>query len=211
MVLLPELRWTWVQWKDDRSTTSVDSRLDGVRRKCENLVGDSYGPVHTLVHTQQSEDWISYRGVWNFEFWIYHWRRCRHLASWTWFPCDCRNRWEKKVQRSYRSYGNPHSSDSSDNDRWDRKRSISAIVVAVIAIALCSRHLTECKIRHFQLHFHFVVLQRWLRNVQKNVMQVQNRCFVTISLFLFRRRRRCLSSLMPTLEVLLTASVPSVL
>ena len=40
---------------------------------------------------------------------------------------------KKKVQRSQRSYQKPLSSDRSDNNPWDRKSSISAIVVAAIA------------------------------------------------------------------------------
>ena len=55
---------------------------------------------------------------------------------------------------------------------------------------------TTRKIRHF----HFVVVQRQQRNVQKSVMHVQSCCFANLSLLLFcrsrcRRRRRCLSSL----------------
>ena len=54
---------------------------------------------------------------------------------------------------------------------------------------------TEREIRHF----HVVVVQRRLRNVQKSVMHVQSCCFANINLLLFcrspcRRRRRCLSS-----------------
>ena len=55
---------------------------------------------------------------------------------------------------------------------------------------------TEGEIRHF----HVVVVQRRLRNVQKSVMHVQGCCFANIKLLLFcrsrcRRRRRCFSSL----------------
>ena len=34
-------------------------------------------------------------------------------------------------------------------------------------------------------HFHVVVVQRRLRNVQKNVMQVQSCCFANLALLLF--------------------------
>ena len=49
-------------------------------------------------------------------------------------------------------------------------------------------------------HFHVVVVQWRLRNVQKSVMHVQGCCFANLNLLLFcrsrcRRRRRCLSSL----------------
>ena len=49
-------------------------------------------------------------------------------------------------------------------------------------------------------HFHVVVVQRRLRNVQKSVMHVQSCCFPCLNLLLFcrsrcRHRRRCLSSL----------------
>ena len=49
-------------------------------------------------------------------------------------------------------------------------------------------------------HFHVVVVQRRLRNVQKSVMHVQSCCFANINLLRYcrshcRRRRRCLSSL----------------
>ena len=55
---------------------------------------------------------------------------------------------------------------------------------------------TEGEIRHF----HVVVVQRRLRNVQKSVMHVQSCCFANIKLLLFcrsrcLRRRRCFSSL----------------
>ena len=54
---------------------------------------------------------------------------------------------------------------------------------------------TERKIRHF----HFVVVQRQQRNVQKSVVHVQSCCFSNLNLLLFSRprcgrRRRCLSS-----------------
>ena len=56
--------------------------------------------------------------------------------------------------------------------------------------------LTKREIRHF----HVVVVQRRLRNVQNKVMHVQSYCFANLNLFPFcrsrcRRRRRCLSSL----------------
>ena len=49
-------------------------------------------------------------------------------------------------------------------------------------------------------HFHVVIVQRRLRNVQKCVMHVQSCCFANINLLVFcrsrcRRRRLCLSSL----------------
>ena len=52
-------------------------------------------------------------------------------------------------------------------------------------------------------HFHVVVVQRRLRNVQKSVMHVQSCCFANLNLFLFcrfrcRRRRRCVNSLITT-------------
>ena len=53
------------------------------------------------------------------------------------------------------------------------------------------------------MHFHVVVVQRRLRNVEKikSVMHVQSCCFANINLLLLcrsrcRRRRRCLSSLL---------------
>ena len=56
-------------------------------------------------------------------------------------------------------------------------------------------------------HFHVVVVQRRLRNVQKSVMHVQSCCFANLNLLLFccsrcRRRRRCLSYLLPVTCVL---------
>ena len=51
-------------------------------------------------------------------------------------------------------------------------------------------------------HFHVVVVQRRLRNVQKSVMHEQSYCFANLNPLLFcprsrcRRRRRLLSSLM---------------
>ena len=50
-------------------------------------------------------------------------------------------------------------------------------------------------------YFHVVVVQRRQRNVQKSVMHVQSCCFANLNLLLFcrsrwRRRRRCLSSLL---------------
>ena len=52
-------------------------------------------------------------------------------------------------------------------------------------------------------HYHVVVVQRRLRNVQKSVMPVQSCCFANLNLLLFfrfrcRLRRRCLSTLIPT-------------
>ena len=52
-------------------------------------------------------------------------------------------------------------------------------------------------------HFHVVVVQRWLRNVQKSLVHMQSCCFANLNLFLFcgsrcrrrGRRRLCLSSL----------------
>ena len=49
--------------------------------------------------------------------------------------------------------------------------------------------------------FHVAVVQRWLTNVQKSVMHVQNYCFNNLNRLLFRhsrcrRHRRCLSSLL---------------
>ena len=41
--------------------------------------------------------------------------------------------------------------------------------------------LTKRKIRYF----HVVVVQRWLRNAQKRLMHVQNRCFVIIIAYCF--------------------------
>ena len=54
--------------------------------------------------------------------------------------------------------------------------------------------------------FHVVVVQRRQRNVQKNVMHVQNCCFACLNLLLFcrsrspRRRRRCVNSLKSLME-----------
>ena len=53
---------------------------------------------------------------------------------------------------------------------------------------------TKREIRHFNV----VVVQRRLRNVQKSVTHVQSCCFADLNLFCrsrWRRRRRCLSSL----------------
>ena len=52
-------------------------------------------------------------------------------------------------------------------------------------------------------HYHVVVVQRRLKNVQKSVMHVQSCCFANLNLLLFfrsrrRLRRRCLSTLIPT-------------
>ena len=41
--------------------------------------------------------------------------------------------------------------------------------------------LMKSKIRYF----HVVVVQRWLRNAQKSLMHVQNRCFVIIIAYCF--------------------------
>ena len=54
--------------------------------------------------------------------------------------------------------------------------------------------------KHEIRHFHVVVVQRRLRNVQKSLIHVQTCCFANLNLLLFcrsrcRRRRRCLSSL----------------
>ena len=52
-----------------------------------------------------------------------------------WFPydrCDRCNHWEKKSSVIAAIIWKPLSSNRSDNDRWDRKNSISAIVVAAI-------------------------------------------------------------------------------
>ena len=51
-------------------------------------------------------------------------------------------------------------------------------------------------------HFHVVVVQRRQRNLQKKRDHVQSCCFASLNLLLFcrshcRRRRRCLSSLLP--------------
>ena len=59
---------------------------------------------------------------------------------------------------------------------------------------------TKCEIRHF----HVVVVQHRLRNVQKSVMLLQSCCFVNLNQLLFcrsrcrcrRNRRRCLSFLL---------------
>ena len=56
---------------------------------------------------------------------------------------------------------------------------------------------TKCEIRHF----HVVVMQRRLRNVQKSVMRVQSCCFADLNLLLFCRsrchhRHHCLSCLL---------------
>ena len=50
-------------------------------------------------------------------------------------------------------------------------------------------------------HFHVVVVQRWLKNVQNSVTHMQSYCFANLNLILFccsycRRRRRCLSLLL---------------
>ena len=52
-------------------------------------------------------------------------------------------------------------------------------------------------------HYHVVVVQRRLKNVQKSVMHVQSCCFADLNQLLFFRsrcllRRRCLSTLIPT-------------
>ena len=45
--------------------------------------------------------------------------------------------------------------------------------------------------------FHVVVVQGWLKNVQKSVIHVQSCCFTDINLLLFLAvLRRCLSSLL---------------
>ena len=51
-------------------------------------------------------------------------------------------------------------------------------------------------------HYHAVVVQRRLKNVQKSVMHVLSCCFANLNLLLFfrsrcRLRRRCLSTLVP--------------
>ena len=49
--------------------------------------------------------------------------------------------------------------------------------------------------------FHFVVVQRWQRNVQKSVMHVQSCCFAVLFFCRSPCRRRCLSSQMgPTVK-----------
>ena len=54
--------------------------------------------------------------------------------------------------------------------------------------------------------FHFVVVQRWQRNVQKSVMHVQSCCFAVLCFWRSPCRRRCLSSQMaPTVTPGLTS------
>ena len=54
--------------------------------------------------------------------------------------------------------------------------------------------------------FHFVVVQRWQRNVQKSVMHVQSCCFAVLFFCRSPCRRRCLSSQMaPTVTPVLTS------
>ena len=54
--------------------------------------------------------------------------------------------------------------------------------------------------------FHFVVVQRWQRNVQKSVMHVQSCCFAVLFFWRSPCRRRSLSSLMaPTVTPVLTS------
>ena len=51
-------------------------------------------------------------------------------------------------------------------------------------------------------HFHVVVVQRRLRNVQKSVMHVQSCCFANLSLLVFYRScYRCVSSLINSVDV----------
>ena len=56
---------------------------------------------------------------------------------------------------------------------------------------------------------HVVVVQRRQRNVQKGVMHVQSCCFACLNLLIFcrsrwRRRRRCVNSLLTTLTIVVT-------
>ena len=56
---------------------------------------------------------------------------------------------------------------------------------------------------------HVVVVQRRQRNVQKGVMHVQSCCFACLNLLIFcrsrwRRRRRCVNSLLTTLPIVVT-------
>ena len=54
--------------------------------------------------------------------------------------------------------------------------------------------------------FHFVVVQRWQRNVQKSVMHVQSCCFAVLCFWRSSCRRRCWSSQMaPTVTPVLTS------
>ena len=54
--------------------------------------------------------------------------------------------------------------------------------------------------------FHFVVVQRWQRNVQKSVMHVQSCCFAVLFFCRSPCRRRCSSSQMaPTVTPVLTS------
>ena len=54
--------------------------------------------------------------------------------------------------------------------------------------------------------FHFVVVQRWQRNVQKSVMHVQSCCFAVLFFCRSPCRRRCFSSQMaPTVTPVLTS------
>ena len=54
--------------------------------------------------------------------------------------------------------------------------------------------------------FHFVVVQRWQRNVQKSVTHVQSCCFAVLFFCRSPCRRRCLSSQMaPTVTPVLTS------
>ena len=54
--------------------------------------------------------------------------------------------------------------------------------------------------------FHFVVVQRWQRNVQKSVMHVQSCCFAVLFFCRSPCRRRYLSSQMaPTVTPVLTS------
>ena len=63
--------------------------------------------------------------------------------------------------------------------------------------------------------FHAVVVHWWQRNVQTKVMHVQSCCFANLNQLLFcrsrwRRRRRCLNSLMANLFSLSPVTVPEV-
>ena len=55
-------------------------------------------------------------------------------------------------------------------------------------LSLISQNFTSSIKREIR-KFHVVVVQRWQRNLQKSVMQVQSYCFAILNLLLFSRSR----------------------
>ena len=109
-------------------------------------------------------------------------------------------RWSRAASNFYRAYSIPLNSSNVGNFFVDlnSKRLYWSLGKGKESLCVVLTSSTKREIKYF----HVVVGQWRQRNVQKSVMHVQTCCFANLNVLLFcrsrwRRRRRCLSSLLP--------------